>query len=193
MSHLRELVVSTVDSLAFWLGTEYRTIELHPVSTADEEWTKQARRFFTKRLYAQAALCFGKALQQWWRDVALAYEARRIANSHAEAHPLRQQAFSDVAAAFYRQAETAPSATDKQVLFQNAGKCYAEAQIFSSAADAFLKAENYSDAVWYYRKAGMFDPAITLIQEYTDKIDPIVAEKVTYVAKVVYAKDGKNE
>lgn len=166
---------------------------LYPVSTPDEEWTKQGRRFFTKRLYGQAALCFGKARQDWWRDVALAYEARRMAEQHVETHPVRKQAFADVAAAFFRHAESAPSTTDAQVLYSNAGKCFVEAQVFSSAANSFLKAENYSDAVWYYRKAGMFDDAVNLILNYAENIDGGVLEKVIYVATVVYAKEGQNE
>lgn len=167
----------------------------HPfaVSTAEAEWLAQGRKFFTKRIYAQAALCFGKAQQLWWRDVALAYEDRRVAEQYAETHPSRRQAFKDVALAFLRQAGAAPSPADAQILFANAGKCYAEAELYASAAEAFTKAESYTDAVWNYRRAGLFDLAIDLIQQHTHQIEAGILEKVTYTAKVVYTKDGHNE
>ncbi|KAG8897189.1 hypothetical protein FRB99_008378 [Tulasnella sp. 403] len=158
-----------------------------------EAWEKQGRELFSKRLYEDAAYCFKQADNQWLYAVSLAFDTRKTARRLPVGSEERRKTFGEAACQF-RNVATAKAYTlpdDCQLLFTNAGECFAEAGDHASAGEAFLEAGDYTKATWHFRMAERFDDAARVISNYGDKIDPATLQKVKYVIQVVYTKKGQ--
>lgn len=159
------------------------------VSSSSEEWSKQAQQYFSKGLFGEAAFCFKKAGEDWWASVALAYGDRQVASRLPERHTRRTPAFTEVARNFDRLAQlagNADNAKNAQLLFLNAAECFAIIPDHAAAAEAFYKGHKFTEAAYHYRRAGMFDEAVDVINAH--KVDAEVASSIKYAAKFIYTR-----
>ncbi|KAG8893283.1 hypothetical protein FRB99_002087, partial [Tulasnella sp. 403] len=156
------------------------------VTSTKEQWAKQARELFTKRLYEQAAYCFFKADMSLWKDIATAYGDRQAAQKMSATDPRRHDAFRKVAQSFYSQACEAQRLQDQLMLYANAARCFVEAKELRKAAKSFALAQKYDDALWYYKVAKSFDEALELISLHPLEVDPVLADSIKYTAKIVF-------
>ncbi|KAG8905111.1 hypothetical protein FRB99_000675 [Tulasnella sp. 403] len=158
------------------------------VASSAQEWEKQGKELFSKRNYAEAAYCFGKAGLPWWEEVALAYQDRHGAGVLAKDSPERRESFSSVAVRFVSLADRAELEDDRVLLYINAGECYMEANKHAEAGSAFLAGKKYTEATWHFRLAGRFDDAAEVIRGHGADINPELLEKVKYVIQIIYTK-----
>ncbi|KAG8916691.1 hypothetical protein FRC01_002915 [Tulasnella sp. 417] len=174
------------------LATAYDANQSVPqlgASSTAKEWTKQARQYFSKSLYGEAAFCFTKAGMNWWASVALVYADRQVATRLPEKHPRRLAAFAEVAQNFDRLAQVSGRSEDPKnalLLFTNAGECFAIIPNHLSAAGAFFRGQKFTEAAYHYRMQGMFDEALDVIK--THPVDPEVARSIEYAAKLVFSR-----
>ncbi|KAG8926503.1 hypothetical protein FRC01_008764 [Tulasnella sp. 417] len=179
----------TVPQLGGELSSSALSSLANHFSSTSTEWTKQAQQYFSKGLFGEAAFCFKKAGQDWWASVALAYGDRQVASRLPEKHPRCLPAFSEVAQNFVRLAQLAENSDDSKnarLLFLNAAECFVAILDHPSAAGAFSKAHKFTEAAYHYRRAGMFDEAIDVIN--AQKVDSKVAAAIKYAAKFVYTR-----
>lgn len=116
-------------------------------------------------LFSEAALCFTKAKLNWWTKVARTYHDRQLAMCLAESRVEPVSAFAEIARSFEALAgcvEDAQDGKDSRVLFANAAKCFATIPDHKAAADAFFKAEKYTEAAFHYHMAALPDKAIEI-------------------------------
>ncbi|KAG8897328.1 hypothetical protein FRB99_008233 [Tulasnella sp. 403] len=161
--------------------------------SSPQEWEKQGRELFSKRLYEDAAYCFEQADLQWLYAVSLTFDVRKTARKFPIGSAERRKTFGEAGCRF-RSVGTAEACTlpdDHQLLFTNSGECFVEAGDHASAGEAFLEAGDYTKATWHFRMAERFDDAARIISHYGDKIDPAILQKVKYVVQVVYTKKGQ--
>ncbi|KAG9047264.1 hypothetical protein FS837_002667 [Tulasnella sp. UAMH 9824] len=166
-------------------------VPLLGVSASPEEWDRQAQQYFSKSLFAEAAFCFRKAGMTWWADVARAYGERQAASKLSKNHPESSNVLARVANSFAnlaRQAIETEYPENIRLLFLNSAEAYAMIPDHAVAAELFLKALKYTESAYHYRMAGLFDEAIEVVKRYT--VDPSVAERIIYAAKIVLAKRG---
>ncbi|KAG8908799.1 hypothetical protein FRB99_003037 [Tulasnella sp. 403] len=166
-------------------GTSEEVPQVAVTSTKDQ-WAKQARELFTKRLYEQAAYCFFKAELPLWRDIAITYGDRQAAQKLSSTDPRRCDSFRKVADQFYSQASEAPRTQDQLMLYANAARCFVEAQEHYRAAKSFAQAQKYNDALCYYKILKSFDEALEVISSHWSEVDPGLAESIKYTAKIVF-------
>ncbi|KAG9047260.1 hypothetical protein FS837_002663 [Tulasnella sp. UAMH 9824] len=155
-----------------------------------DEWAAQAKEYFAKSLFWEAAFCFRKAEMSWWSNVAGAYANRQEAMGLAEKHPHRSTRFLEVAQTFDHLAQESDVAEDSEswrLLCLNAAECYAVHPDHERAANAFLKARRYTDAAYHYRMAGMFDEALEILR--AQAIDPELAESITKAWQLCSSKE----
>lgn len=127
----------------------------------------------------------------WWADVARAYGERQAASKLSKNHSDRSNVLAKVATNFdnlARQAVETEYPENIRLLFLNSAEAYAMIPDHAIAAELFLKALKYTESAYHYRMAGLFDEAIEVVKRYT--VDPSVAERILYAAKIVLAKRG---
>ncbi|KAG8937463.1 hypothetical protein FRC00_005249 [Tulasnella sp. 408] len=173
------------------LATSYdpgETVERLVATNADDEWTEQAKEYFSKSLFLEAEFCFRQAKETWWADVAQAYDSRQDAMRLSEKHINRSTIFSQVAKTFERLVQEAKPTEDSEsirLLLSNAAECYSAIPDHVSAAHRFLQAGKETQAAYHFRMAGMFDEAIRVVERHT--VDPDLAESIMYAAKFVFS------
>lgn len=173
------------------LATSHKTGGVVPqlaTTNVEDEWTEQAKEYFSKSLFLEAEFCFRKAGKGWWADVAQAYDHRQEAMRLPEKQTDRLSILSQVAQTFDHLAQEPGPDEDPEsirLLFSNAAECYIIIPEHEPAALAFLRAGKYNQAAYHYRMAGKFDEAVDVIKFHT--VDRELAESVTYAAKFVFA------
>ncbi|KAG8898993.1 hypothetical protein FRB99_007004 [Tulasnella sp. 403] len=158
-----------------------------------QEWEKQGRELFSKRLYDEAAYCFSQAGLKWLHTVSLAFDARKTARKLPTGTEERRNGFEEAGRQF-RSVGVANECTipdDHQLLLTNAGECFADADNHASAGEAFLEAHNYTKAAWHFRAAERYDDAANVVSHYSVEIDPAILDKVKYVIQAIYTKRGQ--
>ncbi|KAG8896968.1 hypothetical protein FRB99_008544 [Tulasnella sp. 403] len=158
-----------------------------------QEWEKQGRELFSKRLYDEAAYCFSQAGLKWLHTVSLAFDARKTARRLPTGSEERQNGFEEAGWQF-RSVGVAKDCIlpdDHQLLLTNAGECFADAGNHASAGEAFLEVHNYTKAAWHFRAAERYDDAASVISHHSTEMDPAILHKVKYVIQVVYTKRGQ--
>ncbi|KAG8942983.1 hypothetical protein FRC04_003269 [Tulasnella sp. 424] len=159
------------------------------VSSSLEEWRDRGQQFFVDKLFSEAALCFTKAKLDWWTTVARTYYDRQLAVRLAEDGEQPVAAFAKLAQEFEALAgsvEHAYNEEDSRVLFANAAECLATLPDHKAAADAFFKAERYTESASHYHSAGLLDRAIEIVARHP--VNEEVSGVVKYAAKIAYAK-----
>jgi tetratricopeptide (TPR) repeat protein len=165
------------------------------VSSTPEEWGDMGKELFQNKRYLQAMHCFERANQMREKAVANAYYLREQARllpiiSPRQSEP-RSVAFVKTAEAFLDCANSASK--DARTYFSNAADCFESGGDIRRAAKAFLDAENFTRAVQLYRKEGMFDEALQVIQGHGQTVDANVSESVINVARLYYFKEQELE
>lgn len=168
-------------------------LQLAVTSTA-EEWSKAARILFDKRHYLQAVDSYRRAGLVRESDVAYAYDLRQ----RAKGQPItdrasRLNAYIAAAQAFLSSAEAAGNSQDRLTYYRIAAECFAEGKDYGRAGKAFLSAFDFTRSAVYYRKAGMFDEAVEVVQNHKEGIPAETAEKIVKVARLHYLTVDKIE
>ena len=138
---------------------------------------------FENKRFAQAVHCFHRANALKEKDIANAYllreQAERMSTQDKKAHERAADAFENCAN---------ESARQKERFMRLAGQCYAKAGYNERAARAFLVAKRYNEAAHHFKKAALFDDAVSVVKSNRDMVDDDVAESVYNVARIFYLR-----
>ncbi|EJF58550.1 P-loop containing nucleoside triphosphate hydrolase protein, partial [Dichomitus squalens LYAD-421 SS1] len=166
-------------------------------SSRKEEWANAARSLFVKRQYSEAVDAFERAGLAQERRVALAYHLRdsaRMSPVNARGKELSQSAaFSRAAEGFVAAAQGAGEPEDQRTYYRIAAECYVRCGDSGKAGAAYRHAGEYTLSAQHFRKAGMFDDAVEVIQVHETDVRPDVAQSIIDVSKLYYIKENKLE
>ena len=190
----------------FWrsrgLVNECNSIEdiprLATTSTA-EEWAETARTLFDRQRYAQAMRCYDRAVMPRERDVARAYHLREQADAVSPADTrARTAAFTLAAEGFADSAQRSTNAEEITAYYRIAAECHVAIADHETAARYYLLAKEFTDSAVCYRKAGLFDNAVGVIQDnrgevYKKAANAEIADGIIKVAKLHYLKKHQLE
>ncbi|KAG6330340.1 hypothetical protein ID866_8749 [Astraeus odoratus] len=153
----------------------------------DDEWAETGHYMFRHKRYPQAMHCFAQAKMQREVKIAEAHHFRDFAwATIGTTLPSQQQkAFSEAADAFVQCAGEARG-KEKLQYYYNAAECYVRAAENCKAADAYVCAEEYEEAAKHYRKAGIFDKTVDIIQAHADKMSRECADDLLAVCRLYY-------
>ncbi|KAL0950587.1 hypothetical protein HGRIS_007379 [Hohenbuehelia grisea] len=162
------------------------------VASSPEEWETQGRSLFDHRKFFQAKHCFERALLPLEAAVADAYFCREEARKHPN-NPTRkadiekrQEAYITAAQRFMRAAISPPVPDHQSQYYRNAAQCFEDAGDDISAAEAYVRAAEYTTACRLYRRHAAFVPAVDIIQKHRSEVDDRVAETIMDVARLFY-------
>lgn len=165
------------------------------VASGKQQWAEAAHLLFVKRQYSEAVDAFERAGRPQERQVALAYNLREQARAAAPnargKEPSQPAAFVKAAEAFVEAVPGSSELEDRQTYYRIAAECYVRSGNNRKAGAAYLGAGEYTLAAKHFRKAGMFDEAVTIIQFHGGEVDPDVAQSILDVAKLYYIKENK--
>ena len=167
------------------------------VSSGKEEWAEAARSLFVKRQYSEAVDAFERADRPQERLVALAYSLREearasFANSHGVVSS-QSSMFVKAAEAFVDAAHGALEDEDRRTYYRIAAECYVRGGNDGKAGAAYRDAREYTLAAKHFRKAGMFDEAVTVVQSYGEDIPRDVVQSIVDVSKLYYIRENEIE
>ncbi|THH32624.1 hypothetical protein EUX98_g1581 [Antrodiella citrinella] len=164
-------------------------------TSTPEEWAQTARALFDNRRYMQAVHSYERAGLLREKGVSYAYFLREQARAKLVTTRLqpsdasRNEAYLAAAEAFLSSAKVAP--TEKLAYYRIAAECFSEGGEDGRAAEAYLSASEYTRSAQHYRKAGMFDEAVDVVQKHSEDIPSPSAEKIIDVAKIHYFTKNK--
>ena len=135
------------------------------------------------------------------KDVACAYHLREVAKAKLLADVrAREAAFISAAMAFLHSAGESADAEEIVAYHRIAADCYAAVGDQATAARYYLLAKEFTQSAMCYRKAGLFDDAVGVIQNNHDDVykepdseDANVADSIIDVAKLHYLKKNQLE
>ncbi|EIN13313.1 P-loop containing nucleoside triphosphate hydrolase protein [Punctularia strigosozonata HHB-11173 SS5] len=166
------------------------TVERLANSSTAEEWATTAKELFSNKRYMQATYAYERANMHREASVSRAYHlrdtARTTPSENQKPTNLREEAFAEAARAFTSCAKKATKDSEKLAYFKVAGSCFGEADDDASAAKAYRHAQEFTLAAQHFRYAGLFDDAVSVIQDPNARVLPAVAEKIVNVAKIHY-------
>lgn len=135
------------------------------------------------------------------REAKIAYThhlretARLIPPTNKENLLTRRKAFHDAAESFLVCARGAKG-KEQKVYYHNAGDCYEQGgncsdkvEDYGLAARAYECAKEYNPAVKLYRKSGMFDEAVNIVQHHRHEVEKELADSVLDVARLFYFRN----
>ena len=165
------------------------------VSSTPEEWKAFGHDLFKHKRYPQAMHCFTRASRPWMAAICEAFQLREVARAKVGVAPLKvqQDAFLTAADAFVAVARAndappngAPSVKDKLQYYRNAADCYVRASDHRKAADAYLGAHEYDLAARGFRKVGLFDKMLEVLDKHFQKIPSESSEELYTVCRLFY-------
>ncbi|OSX68102.1 hypothetical protein POSPLADRAFT_1165650 [Postia placenta MAD-698-R-SB12] len=163
------------------------------VSSTPEEWAKTALTLFNKKRYSQAMHCYERAQMHRERAITYAYYLRERARSTPanlrDNSPSREAAFKAAADAFWDSAKS--TVLEKRAYFRISAGCYAESGNNTKAAEAYIQAAEYTLAAQYYRKEGMFDEAVNVIESHRQEMDHTIADSIYNISRLEYLRARK--
>ena len=160
------------------------------VSSGPEQWAETGRRLFSSGRYRHAKLCFKRAGQRLEHDISHAYHLRQDARLMEHGSKERKAIFIDAADIFWACAEEL-DAPHHLRCFTRSAECYAEGDDPLRASESYYRAEKWTLAAGYARKAAAFDRAIKIIRE--KDVDKAISESIIQVCKVVYVQRNDME
>jgi tetratricopeptide (TPR) repeat protein len=167
------------------------------MSSTTEEWAATARTLFDHRRYLQAVRCYERANLPREKDVAYAYylreQARGTTKTGRTTDISRTIAYTAAADAFLRSASVAAVREETLAYYRNAAECWAEIDEYRKAAAAYLHAEEFTLSAQHYRRCGLFDEAVAVVQEHRHGIPEADATVIIDVAKLHYVKESRLE
>ncbi|KAI6165387.1 hypothetical protein EDD17DRAFT_225222 [Pisolithus thermaeus] len=157
------------------------------VSSTAEEWAESGRSLFQHKRYTQAMHCFGRANMPREVRIAKAYHFREIARATTGIAPPteQQRAFAKTAEAFVTCAGETPG-REKLQYYRTAAECYVRAADDRKAADAYLNAEEYELAAKRYRKAGIFNKTVDVLESHSKRISRDCSDELLTVCRLYY-------
>ncbi|KAM5542268.1 hypothetical protein V8D89_004141 [Ganoderma adspersum] len=165
------------------------------VSSGKEEWADAARSLFVKRQYSEAVDAFERAGRPQERLVALAYSLREEARaSFANTRGVvssQSSAFVKAAEAFIDSVYGALEPEDRRTYYRIAAECYVRGGDDGKAGAAYRDAAEYTLAAKHFRKAGMFDEAIAVVQSHEKDIPRDVVQSIIDVSKLYYIRENE--
>ena len=165
------------------------------VSSGPEEWKAFGHDLFKHKKYPQAMHCFARASRPWMVAICGAFQLREVARAKVGVASLKVQqgaflaaadAFVAVARANDAPLKEAPSVKDKLQYYRNAADCYVRAGDDRKAADAYLDAHEYDLAARRFRKAGLFDKTLEVLDKHAGKIPSESSEELYTVCRLFY-------
>jgi tetratricopeptide (TPR) repeat protein len=167
-------------------------VDLSSLATqsSDTDWEQTGKKLFATGNYLQAMHCFEKAGQPGKVAVSHAYhlrsQARKMIVTSLKQEESQWHAYESAAKGFIKCAKAAT--IDQLDYYRIAGECFSQARQPKRAAKAFLLAKEYTPALQQYRKAGLFDDAVDVLCKHRARIDDVVAEEFTDIARLYYLK-----
>jgi hypothetical protein len=126
------------------------------------------------------------------REKAIAYayhlreQARGIPARNRPGDNKRRNAYTEVAEAFLASAQEATIFRERCEYYRIAAEAFVILEDHAQAAQAFEKATKFTEAAQHYRRAGMFDKTVPVIQSHGNDMDSSVASQLTDVARYYY-------
>ncbi|TFK88273.1 hypothetical protein K466DRAFT_598787 [Polyporus arcularius HHB13444] len=160
------------------------------MSSTAEDWAKTALSLFNNRRYMQAMHCYERAGLPREKAVAYAYYLREVARSTAVTRgdtTAQAVAFAVAAEAFIASAQDA--ITEKRAYYRIAAECYVHAGDDPKAARAYVAATEYTLAAQHFRKAGLFEDAVSVVQSHKDKVLSTVASSIVDVSRLYFLRE----
>ena len=153
-----------------------------------------ARTLFTHKRYFQAMHGYERAGMLREKAIAYAYhrreQARGILVRNRPGDSQRRNAYHEVAAAFLKSAREAIIFRERSEYYRIAAEAFLILEDHAKAAQAFEKACKFTEAAQNYRRAGMFDETVSVVQNHGDAMDSSVASQLTDVARYYYLQQG---
>lgn len=138
--------------------------------------------------------CFARAEQPRMVAICEAYHLREVARAKVGVAPpkAQQDAFLTAAHAFVASGNDAPPSKEKFQYYRNAADCYVRAGDDRKAADAFLDAREYDLAARRFRKVGLFDKTLEVLNKHSQKFSSESSEELYTVCRLYYCskRDG---
>ena len=137
---------------------------------------------------------FERAGRSQQAAVAYAYnlreQARLTPQSSRPGNSEKSTSYIKAANAFSSCAADADEGQRRQriVWYRNAAECFVHAGEDGKAAAAYDSAAEYTLAAGHYRKAGMFDKVVEVIQENENKVETAVIDRLIDVASIFIPK-----
>ncbi|KAI0258666.1 hypothetical protein BC834DRAFT_835038 [Gloeopeniophorella convolvens] len=164
------------------------------VSSSPEEWAKMARTLFSHKRYFQAMHSYDRAGMPREKAISHAYSLREQARGipqNRSGNNARHDAYAMVAKAFMVSARDATIVRERTEYFRIAAEAYLVLEDHAKAAHAYEQGSRFTEAAQHYRKAGMFDNAVSVIKNHGSAMDASVASKLTDVARYFYLQRGE--
>ena len=123
-----------------------------------------------------------------------AFQLREVARAKVGVAPLKvqQDSFLAAADAFVAVARAdappkeAPSVKDQLQYYRNAADCYVRAGDDRKAADTYLDAHEYDLAARRFRKLGLFDKTLEVLDKHSRKIPSESSDELYNVCRLFY-------
>lgn len=147
-----------------------------------------AVKLFENKRYFQAMHCFERADKKRETRVAYAYylreQARGMRSDTRTTHKAYNEAYIATAQAFMRCGHEAVK--ERSEYFRIAGKSYLTVEDIPRAAEAYVLSGDYTQGAQLYRRAGMFEQAVTLLRGHRKEVNTEVAERIMNVSRLHY-------
>jgi hypothetical protein len=113
------------------------------------------------------------------------------ATGSRQSQQTKNNAFLVAAEAFLQCTTAAVNAKERRVYYRNAADCFEHAHEDYRAAQAYVEAQEFTNAAKLFRKCAKFDEAVDIVKRFRGDIQDEVAENVFDVAKLFYFKGGE--
>ncbi|KAF8554534.1 hypothetical protein OG21DRAFT_1462307 [Imleria badia] len=160
------------------------------VSSTPAEWEAFGNGLFNHKRYPQAMDCFARASLPRMVAICEAFHLREVARAKVgvATQKVQQDAFLAAADAFVASGNDAPPCNlgEKFRYYRNAADCYVRAGDDRKAAEAYLDAQEYDHAARRFRKVGLFDRTLEVLNEHAQKIPSESSEELYTVCRLFY-------
>ncbi|KAK4705245.1 hypothetical protein P7C70_g960, partial [Phenoliferia sp. Uapishka_3] len=162
------------------------------IASGDESEGQSRRVMFDRQFYKNAVFCYDKAGASFEKEVAEAFEARRVlrVNARSKVGRVDVGAYALVAAKFRAAADKA-TGTQAKNLYRPCGELFLQAKRMEEAARAFELGDNFEQAAILFLNLGkkFHDDAIRIVK--TGKTTSTTREKVQQTCRLHYLKHSR--
>lgn len=160
------------------------------VSSTPAEWEAFGNDLFKHKRYPQAMHCFARASLPRMVAICEAFHLREVARAKVgvATQKVQQDAFLAAADAFVASGNDAPPQNLKERFqyYRNAADCYVRAGDDRRAAEAYLDAQEYDQAARRFRKVGLFDKTLEVLDEHSQNLPSESLEELYTVCRLFY-------
>ena len=122
--------------------------------------------------------------------VAMAYHLLDLAERKGKKY---HRPFVAAADAFVACGSHANILRETLTYFRIAGDCYSTAKKHAQAAQAYVKAQMFTEAVLQYRDAHLMDEAVSILKAHEIYVEKEVAKRIKNTARYTYLNEQKLE